>query len=86
MLPKLHRKAYVRYKDESNSVIYYNAEIRKILTFRNYQFINPLKAFLSPEDEIKITPNNMCEGKSSDGDSMSTNQHRSAKRKADQME
>ena len=60
-------------------------EIRKILTSRNHQFINPLKVSPSPRDKIKITPNNVHEGELSNGDSICTNQHGSTKRKADQM-
>ena len=86
MLPKSHRKAYVGYEDQSNSVIYYNAETRKILTSRNHQFINSPIASPSPIDEIEITPDNAREGELTDGDSMRTNQCRSAKRKADQIE
>ena len=86
MLPKSHRKAYVRYENGSNSVIYYNAEIRKILTSRNHQFINPPKESPSPRDKIEIMPNNACEGELSDGDCMHTNQCGSKKRKADQIE
>jgi hypothetical protein len=53
ILPKLKRWAYVGYNDASKSVIYYNAETRKILTSHNYVFLT-LKAS-APAEEIQIT-------------------------------
>jgi hypothetical protein len=39
ILPKSKRHAYVGYTDASKSVLYYNAETRKILTSHNYVFL-----------------------------------------------
>ena len=39
ILPKSKRRAYVGYNDGSKSVLYYNAETRKVLTSRNYVFL-----------------------------------------------
>jgi Integrase core domain len=53
ILPKSKRWAYVGYNDVSKSVIYYNAETRKILTSRNYVFLTPKAS--APAEEIQIT-------------------------------
>src|ERR1700679_1771275 len=53
ILPKLKRQAYVGYNDASKSVIYYNAETRKILTSHNYVFLTPKAS--APAKEIQIT-------------------------------
>jgi hypothetical protein len=84
MLPKSHRKAYVGYDGGSNSVLYYNAETRKILTSRNHRFLTSPASPQSTKEEIEITPNNMREGEE-DG-STRANERESAKRKVDQME
>jgi len=54
MLPKSQRRAYVGHDDGSNSVKYYNAATRSILTLRNYCFITPSSP-TEPED-IFIEP------------------------------
>ena len=61
MEPKSKRRALVGYEDGSKSVLYYNVETRKILTSRNFHFLEP--AIPSPE-HLLITPDN--EGESGD--------------------
>ena len=56
MKPKSHRCAYVGYEDGSHSVLYYNAETRKILKSRNYRFLT-LPNCDSPPEEIEVAPN-----------------------------
>jgi hypothetical protein len=52
ILPKSNRRTYVGYNDASQSVQYYNAESRKILTSWNYVFISAKTA--EPEEEILV--------------------------------
>ena len=54
MLPKSQCHIYVGYDNRSNSVKYYNAATRSILTLRNYHFITPSSP-TEPED-IFIEP------------------------------
>lgn len=51
MQPKSHWCAYVSYEDGSKSVLYYNAETRKILKSCNYRFLT-LPNQASPPEEI----------------------------------
>jgi len=53
ILPKSKRCAYVSYNDANKSVLYYNAETRKILVSRNYVFLTARPA--EPTEEIVIT-------------------------------
>jgi len=53
ILPKSKWHAYVGYNDANKSVLYYNAETRKILTSRNYVFLTARPA--EPTEEIVIT-------------------------------
>jgi len=65
IMPKSQRHAYIRNKDVSKSVIYYNAQTKKILSSRNYVFLN-IKQPEPPEDIIiSNTPlrEGECEGK-----------------------
>src|SRR5882672_7358702 len=55
MLPKLKRRIYVGYDDGLNSVKYYNAETRKVLTSRNFKNIIP-PTDLNPPKPIIVTP------------------------------
>ena len=65
MEPKLKRRALVGYHDGSKSVLYYNADIRKVLTSQNFCFLDPSDA--SPE-QILIMPNDVArEGESGRG-------------------
>jgi hypothetical protein len=53
--PKSSRRAYVGYDDGSNSVQYYNADTRKILSSRNYRFLS--QTTTPPlTDDIQIDP------------------------------
>jgi hypothetical protein len=61
MQPKSQRCAYVGYDDGSNSVLYYNAETRKILKSRNYRFLTLTKNN-SPPEEIEVAPDLPREG------------------------
>jgi len=54
MLPKLQRRVYVGHDNRSNSVKYYNAATRSILTSQNYRFLAPSSP-TDPED-IFIKP------------------------------
>ena len=56
ILPKSKRRAYVGYNDASKSVLYYNAETRKILTSRNYVFLTPREKEPDEEIVVKLTP------------------------------
>ena len=56
MEPKSKRCALVGYEDGSQSVLYYNAETRKILISRNFHFLEPSNAtpeclVIMPDDE-----------------------------------
>jgi hypothetical protein len=66
MLPKSKRRIYVGYDDGSNSVKYYNAETRKVLTSRNFRSIQLPIHPKSPEPVV-ITPNIQHEGESGAG-------------------
>src|ERR1700683_1181688 len=66
MLPKSKRRIYVGYNDGSNSVKYYNAETRKVLTSRNFRSLQ-LPMDPKPPEPIVITPNIPHEGESGAG-------------------
>ena len=61
ILPKSQRHAYVRFDDGSNTVKFYNAEMQKILTLRNFRFLMPVAHTPLPE-EIVIEPDPPREG------------------------
>ena len=61
LLPKSHQSACVGYDNGSSSVLYYNAETRKILKSRNFRFLTPPNQN-SPPEEIEVAPNLPCEG------------------------
>ena len=61
MLLKSQRKAYIGYDDSSQSVKFYNAETRKILTSQNYQFLQLPEQSSLPE-EIEVAPDALREG------------------------
>jgi hypothetical protein len=63
MLPKSKRCIYVGYDDGSNSVKYYNAETRKVLTSQNFKNIQLPTNSKSPEPMI-VTPDVQHEGES----------------------
>src|ERR1700676_2648874 len=66
MLPKSKRRIYVGYNDGSNSVKYYNAETRKVLTSRNFRSLQLSTDPKSPEP-VLITPDILHEGESGAG-------------------
>jgi len=53
ILPKSQRCAYVGYNDTSKSVIFYNAEKRRILTSRNYVFLTAKTAETAEEIQVE---------------------------------
>jgi hypothetical protein len=61
MEPKSKCRALVGYEDGSQSVLYYNAETRKILISRNFHFLEPSDA--TPE-RLLITPDDEGESRS----------------------
>jgi hypothetical protein len=66
MEPRSKRRALVGYNDGSKSVLYYNAETRKVLTSRNYHFLDPSDSILQPE-QLLVTPDDAaCEGEPRD--------------------
>ena len=66
MQSKSQRRLYVGFDDGSNSVLYYNAETRKILKSRNYRFLTPPQQS-SPPEEIEVAPDLPCEGEMESG-------------------
>ena len=58
MEPRSKRRALVGYDDGSRSVLYYNADTRKVLTSRNFQFLDPSHAtpehiLIMPDDVVR---------------------------------
>ncbi len=52
----------VRYDDGSKSVLYYSTETCKVLTSRNYHFLDPSDSISKPE-QLLVTPDDaVCEG------------------------
>ena len=68
--PKMQSKSqwhlYVSFDNRSNSVLYYNTKMRKILKSQNYCFLTPLQQN-SPPEKIEVTPNLPCEGEKESG-------------------
>ena len=60
MLAKSKRRAYVGFDDGSKSVLYYNAETRRVLTSRNYRFLSITDK--TPPEEIVVAPDIPHEG------------------------
>ena len=56
ILPKSKRRAYVGYDENSKSVLYYNAQTRKILTSRNFVFLTAKIPETEGDILIKETP------------------------------
>ena len=63
MLPKSKCRVYIGYDEGAKAVKYYNAEMRKILTSRNFCHINPPEDPTPPEP-IELTPDTPREGES----------------------
>jgi hypothetical protein len=64
LLPRSKRRAYIGFEDGSQAVKYYNAETCKILTSRNFQFLNLPTP--SPEGIEVAPPNVLLEGELGD--------------------
>ena len=65
MEPKSKHHALVGYDDGSKSVLYYNADTCKVLTSRNFQFLDPSLATL---EHILIIPGDVvCKGEPEGG-------------------
>jgi hypothetical protein len=62
MLPKSQRRAYVGYEDGPKAVQYYNAETRKVLTSRNYRFLELTHETPPTEPIAVIAPGAQREG------------------------
>ena len=56
----------VRYNDSSKSVLYYSAETRKILTSRNFRFLEPSDTPTDPEHIMIMADDVACEEESQD--------------------
>ena len=57
MEPRSKHRALVSYDDGSKSVLYYSAESCKVLTSRNFKFLDPLHAdpeciLITPDDAV----------------------------------
>jgi hypothetical protein len=64
ILPKSKQRAYIGYIDASKSVLYYNAEMCKVLTSRNYVFLTTREP--DPPEEIIIEDTPTHEGERED--------------------
>ncbi len=65
MEPRSKRRALVGYDDGSRSVLYYNADTHKVLTSRNFQFLDPSHA--TPEHILIMPDDVVCEGEPKGG-------------------
>jgi hypothetical protein len=61
ILLKLKQRIYVGHEDGPQAIEYYNAEVQKVLTSRNYRFLTPQKESPSP-NVIVVAPDAQCEG------------------------
>ena len=61
ILPKSKRRIYVGHEDGPQAIKYYNADVRKVLTSRNYRFLTPSQEAPSP-DVIAVAPDTQREG------------------------
>jgi len=61
MLPKPQHRSLISFDDRLKSVLYYNPEMQKVLTLRNFCFLNPPMNHNLPE-EIGIHPDTLHEG------------------------
>ena len=69
ILPKSKKCAYIGNNDASKSVLYYNAERRKVLTSRNYKFLTAKEPEAAEEIAVHDYPlrEGECEGRSACG-------------------
>jgi hypothetical protein len=49
ILPKSKQRIYVGHDDGPQAIKYFNAEVRKVLTSRNYRFLTPQENAPSPD-------------------------------------
>ena len=61
ILPKSKQRIYVGHEDGPQAIKYYNADVRKVLTSRNYRFLTPHNESPSP-DVIVVAPDAQREG------------------------
>ena len=61
ILPKSKQRIYVGHEDGPQAIKYFNAEVRKVLTSRNYRFLTPQENAPLP-DVIVVAPDAQCEG------------------------
>jgi hypothetical protein len=80
MQPKSKRCAFVGYEDGSKSVLYYNAETKKILTLRNFHFLT-LHENTTPAEQIVVAPDQPLEGEGGSMQPMGTNETQNIKYK-----
>jgi hypothetical protein len=86
MEPKSRRHIFVGYDDGSKSIIYFNAETRKILTSRNVRFLNLTNNETLPEPIVVLpdAPDEGESGKSIPSTSGNNDNNNSLKRKRDE--
>ena len=90
ILPKSKRCTYIGYNDETTSILYYNAETKRCLTSRNYEFLTalppePLEAPVIPdvptrEGELEGEIVTQLERKRKNKDEHETNQNQKRNR------
>jgi hypothetical protein len=61
MLPKSKRRAYVGYEEGPKAIKYYNAEMNKVLSSRNFRFLSLPNGSTLPED-IVVAPDGQRKG------------------------
>ncbi len=64
LMPRSKRYLFVGYKDGSHSVRYYNPETRRVLTSRNFHFLDTLPTTPSAPELILVDPAVLREGES----------------------
>ena len=55
MLPKLNKRLLVSFDDGSHAIKYYNKDTRKILTSRNYKFVQNQKDLSTVEGDSHLS-------------------------------
>ena len=60
VLPNSKHKTYVGYEDGPKAIKVYNAEMRKILTLRNFHFLSLSEIDDPPSEGIAVVPNVQC--------------------------
>jgi hypothetical protein len=83
MEPKSKQCVFMGYDDGSKAIKYYNAEMRKVLTSRNFRFLS-LTDSVTPPEPIQIIPDAPLEGEQ--GSTLLTSGDNGLKRKWDEEE